>query len=53
MLVGSPPSVARFGFSPHAMLIMAGIPAACFLVLPFIDQIPEGIGEFHPAFLVP
>jgi putative acetyltransferase len=50
-LVGDPNYYNRFGFRNYPELIYEGIPQEYFLVLPFTDQLPQGIVFFHEAFM--
>jgi len=49
-LVGDPDYYRRFGFRNCPQMIHEGIPQEVFLTLPFAEEIPEGIVEFHPGF---
>lgn len=50
-LVGDPHYYVRFGFRNSPRLIYEGIPQEFFQVLPFAGDVPEGVVEFHGAFL--
>lgn len=49
-LVGDPNYYRRFGFRNDPQLVHEGVPPEVFLVLPFGDDVPEGIVTFHEAF---
>lgn len=49
-LVGDPNYYQRFGFRNHAQLVYEGIPQAYFLVLPFVERVPQGTVTFHEGF---
>ena len=51
-LVGDPNYYKQFGFKNFPELIYEGIPQEFFVVLPFSENIPQGIVVFHEAFLV-
>jgi len=50
VLVGDPVYYQRFGFRPHPELRHEGVPPENLLVLPFGEQTPRGVVEFHPGF---
>jgi putative acetyltransferase len=50
-LVGDPNYYKRFGFRNEPGLVHEGIPQEYFLVLPFTQDIPQGVVGFHEAFL--
>ncbi len=50
MLVGDPGYYERFGFRSIPGLVVEGVPAQYFLVLPFEDKIPRGTVVFHEGF---
>lgn len=50
VLVGDPAYYTRFGFRNTPDLIYEGIPQEFFLVLPFTENIPQGIVAFHEGF---
>lgn len=52
VLLGDPAYYARFGFHPHASMILPGVPAEYFQGLSFSGRIPEGEVSYHPAFEV-
>ena len=49
-LVGYPNYYKRFGFKNYPELIYEGIPQEFFLILPFTQQIPQGVVVFHDGF---
>lgn len=49
-LVGDPNYYKRLGFRNYPQLIYEGIPQEYFLVLPFTNQVPQGIVVFHEGF---
>ncbi|OKH31875.1 GNAT family N-acetyltransferase [[Phormidium ambiguum] IAM M-71] len=49
-LVGDPNYYKRFGFKNYPELIHEGIPQEFFLILPFTQQIPQGVIVFHDGF---
>ena len=51
-LVGDPRYYKRFGFDNNPQLEHVGIPPENFLVLPFSDDIAQGIVTFHDSFLI-
>jgi putative acetyltransferase len=50
-LVGDSNYYKRFGFRNIPDLIHEGIPQEVFFALPFNENIPQGIVEFHKGFL--
>jgi putative acetyltransferase len=50
-VVGDPNYYERFGFRNIPELVHEGIPQEVFLVLPFTENIPQGIVVFHEGFL--
>ncbi len=50
-LVGDPNYYKRFGFRNIPDLVYEGIPQKVFLVLPFTENVPQGIVVFHEGFL--
>ncbi len=50
-LVGDPNYYKRFGFRNFPDLVSEGIPQEFFLVLPFTENVPQGIIVFHEGFL--
>lgn len=50
VLVGYPAYYTRFGFRNTPDLVYEGIPQEFFLVLPFTENIPQGIVVFHEEF---
>jgi putative acetyltransferase len=50
-LVGDPNDYKRFGFRNIPDLVHEGIPQEVFLVLPFTENVPQGIVVFHEGFL--
>ena len=50
-LVGDPNYYKRFGFRNIPDLVHEGIPQEVFLVLPFTENVPQGIVVFHEGFL--
>ena len=51
VLVGPPNFYSMFSFANYPQLIHEGIPQEVFLALPFTGNLPNGIVEFHPAFM--
>lgn len=49
-LVGDPNYYQRFGFRNQPQLVYEGIPQAYFLVLPFVEPVPQGTVVFHEGF---
>jgi len=49
-LVGDPNYYRRFGFKNFPELVHEGIPQEVFLVLPFSENVPQGIVVFHEGF---
>jgi len=53
VLEGSPKYYQRFGFKSYAGLIYEIAPAPeYFMALPFYEEVPDGIVEYHKAFYV-
>ena len=52
VLVGEPDYYGRFGFTPHKLLKLTGIPSEYFLALPFTNEVTEGEVKYHEAFSV-
>ena len=50
-LVGDPNYYKRFGFRNIPDLVYEGVPQEVFLVLPFTEDVPQGIVVFHEGFL--
>ncbi|MDP3980947.1 MAG: N-acetyltransferase [Chlamydiota bacterium] len=50
-LVGEPNYYKQFGFKNYPEMIYEGIPQEVFLVLPFTENVPQGIVVFHEGFL--
>lgn len=50
-LVGDPDFYKLFGFRNNQGMVHEGIPQEVFLILPFTEEIPEGIVIFHEGFL--
>jgi len=50
-LVGDPNYYNRFGFHNFPELVYEGVPQEFFLVLPFTEEVPQGIVVFHKGFL--
>jgi putative acetyltransferase len=50
-LVGDPNYYKQFGFKNYPELVHKGIPQDVFLALPFGENVPQGIVEFHQGFL--
>jgi putative acetyltransferase len=51
VLVGHPGYYKRLGFRNIPDLVHKGVPQEVFFALPFTEKVPEGIVEFHEAFL--
>lgn len=49
-LVGDSNYYQRFGFKNHPQLVFEGIPQTYFLVLPFVEPVPQGTVLFHEGF---
>ena len=52
VLVGDPDYYERFGFKSPNELRYEGVPQENLLVLPFGNEMPAGVVEFHQAFFV-
>ena len=53
VLEGSPKYYQRFGFKSYPGLVYETSPAPeYFMALPFYEEVPEGIVEYHKAFYV-
>lgn len=52
VLVGDPAYYNRFGFVAQKNLSIPDIPPENFLVLSFVQPMPEGVVDFHPAFWI-
>lgn len=52
VVLGDPAYYSKFGFQPHASLILDDVPAEYFQVLAFNQSIPHGTVKYHPAFEV-
>ena len=50
-LVGHPAYYGRFGFQHVPGLGIEGVPAEAFFALSFTGPMPQGMVEFHPAFV--
>ena len=50
-LVGDPNYYKRFGFRNIPDLVYEGVPQEVFLVLPFTEDVPQGLVVFHDGFL--
>ena len=50
VLVGPPHFYTMFSFANYPPLTHEDIPQELFLTLPFTENVPSGIVEFHPAF---
>lgn len=50
VVVGDPAFYASFGFGADPGLHVTGVPPEYFLSLPFGDETPGGMVEYHPAF---
>lgn len=50
VLLGEPGFYARFGFHADARLILPGVPAEYFQILPLGAAVPSGQVSYHPAF---
>jgi GNAT superfamily N-acetyltransferase len=51
VLVGPPGFFSMFSFANYPQLIHEGILQELFLALPFTEEVPSGVVEFHPAFM--
>lgn len=51
VLVGDPAYYKPFGFKNITQLMYEGIPQEFFLILPFTENVPQGIVVFHEGFL--
>jgi len=52
VVLGDPVYYGRFGFEPHAGLVLPGVPPEYFQALPFDSPIPRGVVAYHEAFAV-
>ena len=50
VLLGEPDFYTRFGFAPHAALVLPGVPPAYFMALAFGSACACGSVRYHPAF---
>lgn len=50
VLLGDPNYYGKFGFKADARLILGGVPAEYFQILPFTDHIPSGYVIYSNAF---
>lgn len=50
VVLGDPVYYSRFGFKPGANLVLPGIPAEYFLMLPLGKSLPSGVVTYHAAF---
>jgi predicted N-acetyltransferase YhbS len=50
VVLGDPAYYGRFGFRPHAGLILPGVPPEYFQALAFGGAIPDGEVRYHAAF---
>ena len=50
VVLGDPAYYSKFGFQPHDSLILEGVPAEYFQVLPFYDHTPTGNVTYSDAF---
>lgn len=50
VLLGDPNYYGKFGFKADARLILEGVPAEYFQILPFTDDIPSGTVVYDDAF---
>lgn len=50
VVLGEPAYYGRFGFSVQPALVLPGVPAEFFQVLPFKGPLPKGVVTYHPAF---
>lgn len=50
VVLGEPAYYSRFGFQPSARLELAGVPAAYFMELAFIQPAPHARVSYHRAF---
>jgi putative acetyltransferase len=50
VLLGEPEYYQRFGFTPHAKLLLPGVPESHFLCLALSEPIPAGLVAYHSAF---
>lgn len=53
VVLGEPDYYRRFGFAPHAPLVLAGAPADHFLALAFRAEPPGGVVAYDAAFDAP
>lgn len=52
VVLGEPSYYARFGFQVNNRLVVPGVPAEYFQVLPFASHVPMGNVAYHSAFNV-
>ena len=52
VLVGEAGYYNRFGFYQQDKLYYKGVPEEYFLVLPFDDEIPSGVVQYHEGFMM-
>jgi len=50
VVLGNPDYYGRFGFKAHAELVLPGVPAEYFQVLPFGSKLPGGTVSYSEAF---
>ncbi|WNC70377.1 N-acetyltransferase [Thalassotalea nanhaiensis] len=50
VLLGEPEYYGRFGFKAYAELEYPGVPSEYFLTLPFTEQVPCGLVQYHKVF---
>jgi predicted N-acetyltransferase YhbS len=50
VVLGNPGYYGRFGFNAHADLVLPGVPAEYFQILPFGSELPGGIVSYSEAF---
>lgn len=50
VLLGEPGFYTRFGFAPHAALVLPGVPPAYFMALAFGSACASGSVRYNPAF---
>lgn len=50
--MGEPGYYRRFGFRSDPRMVLEGVPADYFMVLPFDDKPPTGMVTYHEAFTV-
>lgn len=50
VVLGEPGYYARFGFRPEPQVVLPGVPAQYFQVIPFHGAVPSGEVTYHASF---